>query len=176
MKRWLRWIGAAIALQAVAIGVYFASAPSPETDGDRAFHAIAPQAWSQLDPQLMGQAGTVAPRQGRPALLHFWATWCAPCRDELPRVLALASSLPELDVWCVTTDAKWETVRGYFHGQVPAAVVHDVGGTLARRLGVSELPDSYLVDRFGRVHARSLGTRRWDAAALRAELLAEGRP
>lgn len=175
MRRWLPWLGAAIALQAVAIGVYLAAAASSETDGDREFHAIAPQVWNQLDAKLVGQAGIVTPRRGRPALLHFWATWCAPCRDELPRVLALASSLAEVDVWCVATDAKWEAVLGYFHGQVPASVVHDVDGKLAQRLGVSELPDSYLVDQFGRVHARALGTRRWDATALRAALTTEGR-
>lgn len=175
MKRWLPWLGAAVALQAVAVGVYFAAAPSPGAEGDRGFHAIAPQTWSQLDGELVGQAGRVAPQPGRPALLHFWATWCAPCRDELPRVLELVSNVPEVDVWCVATDAQWDAVLGYFHGQVPASVVHDVDGKLAQRLGVSELPDSYLVDQFGRVHARALGTRRWDATALRAALTTEGR-
>lgn len=175
MKRWLPWVGAMIALQAIIIVVYLASSPAAP-DGDRAFHAIAPQAWGELNAELVGQAGTVAPKQGRPAVLHFWATWCAPCRDELPRVLTLASNLPEVDVWCIATDEKWEAVRDYFQGQIPGSVVLDVGGTLARRLGVSELPDSYLVDEVGRVHARSLGPRRWDAAALRAALTADGKP
>lgn len=174
MRRWLPWIAVAIALQAIAIGVYLTSAPSAQSEGDRGFRPITPQAWSQMDAELVGEMGVIAPRPGRPAIFHFWATWCAPCREELPRVLALASSMQDVDVWCIATDANWEAVSGYFKGRVPSAVVRDVGGRLSQRLGVSELPDSYLVDEHGRVHARSLGPRRWDVVALRAEL-AEGR-
>ncbi len=60
---------------------------------------------------------------GRVRLVHFWATWCPPCRDELPALLARAAATPELELIAVSVDDDWTAIRRFFPEGVPAVVV-----------------------------------------------------
>lgn len=100
-----------------------------------------------------------------PVLLHFWATWCAPCQRELPGLLALAAELEGIEVVAVT-DESWEDVREFFNGDVPEWVARDPDGSLARALGVNDLPDTYLVDPAGVARSRISGPREWTDPSL----------
>jgi thiol-disulfide isomerase/thioredoxin len=110
--------------------------------------------------------------QSRPILLHFWATWCAPCQKELPTLLELVA-LPErprdLRLVLVSLDQEWRPVDAFFEGVVPPLVWRD-GGELSSALGVSVLPDTYLLAADGRALARFRGARDWSAPELVVEL------
>jgi thiol-disulfide isomerase/thioredoxin len=118
-----------------------------------------------------GSVTSLPSLRGRPVLLHFWATWCPPCRDELPGLLALSEQQPELAVLALSLDDDWAAVQRFFSGRVPAAVVREPGRQLLQHQGVGELPDSYLLDREGRAVLRFAGARDWRSAAA-AEALA----
>jgi thiol-disulfide isomerase/thioredoxin len=109
--------------------------------------------------------------RGGPVLLHFWATWCAPCRTELPGLLELARSEPGLRVVALSLDEDWPVVRRFFSDAVPPEVVRDPSGAWLGAYGVSALPDSYLIARDGGAVLRFAGARAWDGAAAR-ELMA----
>ena len=135
---------------------------------ERARAPRPPFAVERLDeqaPQLQVEFrdGTVAlaASRDRVVLVHFWATWCAPCREELPGLIEAArkAELPLLAV----TDEPWETVTPYFDGAVPAEVVRDPSGEGAGRFSVSGLPETFVV-RDGRVIARTGGARDWQGA------------
>jgi len=112
--------------------------------------------------------GTNAVLRERPTVLHFWATWCAPCRRELPGLLRLADETEGVEVIAVT-DEPWRAVRGHFAPDpVPAAVARDAGGELSRAIGVRSLPDTYAVDADGVARRRVAGSRDWTDDALRA--------
>lgn len=110
----------------------------------------------------------------RVRVVHFWATWCEPCRDELPGLLATARELHDrgLEVIAVAVDDDWREIGAFFGGEPPPPHVVIVPGNDAhKRYGVSTLPDTYVVSRPGRLIERMHGARDWRARAAREHLL-----
>lgn len=108
----------------------------------------------------------------RVRVVHFWATWCKPCRTELPGLLALSRELrgQGLDLVAVAVDDDWSDIRAFFDGEVPPEVIVATEPGVHKRFGVSTLPDSYVVDRAGKLVARFHGARDWRTAAARRHL------
>lgn len=110
---------------------------------------------------------------GRPVLLHFWATWCPPCKAELPALLALGRKLEReggARVIALATDANWDDVSRFFGGVIPSEVVREETGEAAKSLDVSVLPDTFLIGSDGRVLQRFGGARNWSSDAARSLL------
>jgi len=97
---------------------------------------------------------------GRPTLLHLWATWCAPCRRELPDLLELAAEMRHVEVVAVSSES-WPRIRAHFDGDVPEWIARDPDGELARALGVDALPDTYVIDARGVARRRIPGAPGW---------------
>ncbi|MES2639611.1 MAG: TlpA disulfide reductase family protein [Myxococcota bacterium] len=110
-----------------------------------------------------GTAPAVAPRDG---LLHVWATWCAPCRDELPDLLDAAREAG-VPLVAFSVDESPASVSAFFGGQVPAEVVRDPG--IAAATGVWDLPATFRVDD-GRLVERIDGAREWSSEGARGWL------
>ncbi len=93
-------------------------------------------------------------------LIHFWADWCALCRDELlgSELLYRRYRDQGLEVLAINLQQPRETVRSYLAGlDISYPVLLDSSGEMARRYGVSALPLVYLLDRQGRLYTRILG-------------------
>ncbi len=121
-----------------------------------------------------GAPVTLAP--GRPRLVHFWATWCHPCRQELPGLLSLGEQLARADgveLAAVSLDADWPTIVAFFGGRVPSATLRARAADAMRAHGVSMLPETWLVSASGEVLVRYAGTRDWTASGVQAELRRE---
>lgn len=102
-------------------------------------------------------------------LIVFWASWCPPCREETPQLLALAKSPPEgLRVVVFSHDANLGAVESFFEGPPPPELLLrlDEGENVARAYGVEQLPTSILVVE-GQLVARFPGPRDWDSRAMR---------
>lgn len=101
--------------------------------------------------------------------LHFWATWCIPCRAELPTVNALQEKIGGVDFTFVPLSVDRDgaaLVKQYYedHGIEHLTVYIDEGMDAARAMLVNGLPYTILIDREGLEIARILGDRNWTAS------------
>lgn len=161
----MRWREAAIASLAAVLLACEAHAPAASDPSA----AITPMPIDSMTLEHADGARLEVRALERPILLHFWATWCTPCRRELP-VLLEAAREHDARVLAVSTDSEWAPVRAFFDGAPPPAVVRDPSGVLARALGVSSLPDTYVVDGEGRATRRIAGPLDWSTPEHRAWL------
>ncbi len=123
--------------------------------------------------------------RGKVVFLNFWATWCIPCREEMPALERLHQTYQSQDLAIISIDLKEsaEQVRAFFqkHGlSFPALLDQD--GSVFRDYLVAGMPTTYLIGRDGMLLARGVGGRDWlrtEALDLIKELIAPapgGRP
>lgn len=165
MNKYIRSVAALAAVQAMLLGGYWLVGQR----GGTATETREPEVIALPLPNLVvryadGSSGNVADLRGQPILLHFWATWCPPCREELPGLIALAEG-GKLRVLLVALDQDWAPVRRFLDADVPAAVALADGNEVERMFGVQELPETFVVDHTGSMTLRFRGARDWTKAA-----------
>lgn len=93
-----------------------------------------------------GRHASLSDFKGRPVLINFWATWCPPCRAEMPELLQAARDYPDLVLLAVNVSESADAVSQFaeqFRMDVP--VVIDQEGAISNRYNVSGLPTSVFV-------------------------------
>ena len=141
----------------------------------RAAYQVRP--WTQAAPPLAlkdleGKGWDLSSLQGRAVLLNFWATWCDPCREEMPALQALARRHEgDLTVLMVNYREVPATIRRFLE-RTPLAlpVLLDSDGTVARAWTSRVFPTSVLIDRSGRPRYQVVGAVDWSADEARGWL------
>ncbi len=166
MNRSARWVLAVVAVQVALIGIYWLVERDRSRDA-RVGSALGTDPPRQMDatfPALTlrrSDGRTVRlPAPNRPRLVHFWATWCPPCRAELPGLLQLGREHP-VDVVAVALDEDWTKVHSFLRGRSAADVFLGNRREIEHRLGVRTLPVTFLVRPDGRSVYRFDGARDW---------------
>jgi len=118
-------------------------------------------------PELGGGWRSLGDYRGKVVLIHFWATFCAPCLEELPDLEALWQRYREqgLEVLGVAVDRGSERAVREFsvHAGMSFPVLLDPDGVVRNRYEVLALPVSYLVGRDGKLSGRAIGNREWSS-------------
>ncbi len=162
MKSVLRTVGIVAVVLAVAFGyVYlaenkgYALKKGSETPGLRL-------------PALAGGELDLASQRGKVVVLNFWATWCPPCVAEMPSLERLHRALgPEgLSVVTVSTDEDEAELRRFVSRlALTLPVLKDPGGRLAASAyHTTGYPETFVLDREGRLLEHVVGPAEWDSA------------
>lgn len=164
-------IAVIVGLQAAAIGAYVlvkrGRAPS---ERPFAVERLSPRpAPAVTFERADGSRGELARAPGKIVLVHFWGTWCEPCRKELPALLARTAELAgdRFELLAVAVDDGWPEISTFFDGAIPSSVVRPTVADVHRRYGASTLPDTYLVAPDGTLVERIAGARDWQSSPAR---------
>jgi cytochrome c biogenesis protein CcmG/thiol:disulfide interchange protein DsbE len=111
-------------------------------------------------PSVDGPPVRLADLKGRPVFVNFWATWCAPCREEMPAMQALYERYRDqgLVLLAVNMEEDEARVRRWIEqGGYTFTFLLDSDGQLVKRYNVNAAPTSYFIDRDGVIRDLKLG-------------------
>jgi peroxiredoxin len=132
--------------RAVLIALLLTAAPATaEETHITAFEGAAKPAFTL--PQLQGEARTLAAEQGRPVVVHFFATWCEPCLPELQSLHAMMDGRSDITVLALDVGEVDDRVKRFFKKYpMNFPILLDRDGKMAKSWGVVSLPATYILD------------------------------
>jgi peroxiredoxin len=113
----------------------------------------------------------LADYRGKVVLLNFWASWCAPCVQELPALLDLHHERPDLAILAVSVDADPDAYTRFItRRHVDLTTVRDPEQTTAKLYHTEGWPETYVIDRQGIIRRKIVGDPDWSNPEIRAFL------
>ena len=115
-----------------------------------------------------GETWDLSEARGHWVFVHFWATWCGPCRREMPTIQAIFPEFDpqELEIVLVNTAETEDTVFGFLASVAPDITpLMDEDGLVTERWQPRGLPATFFVDPEGKLRYLALGGRPWDTPA-----------
>jgi thiol-disulfide isomerase/thioredoxin len=178
LRRWRRYLTANNLFIAAMILVlaflmarrqgFILASPSIEGRAQDERTVIAPEF---VLPDLSGAPVRLSEHEGKLILLNFWATWCPPCRAEMPSMEALYQAYRNqgLVILAISSDRAGRSVVESFVQDrgVTFPILLDPDGEVFALYGVRGLPTSYLLDRRQRAFSADVGARDWSGKVAR---------
>jgi cytochrome c biogenesis protein CcmG/thiol:disulfide interchange protein DsbE len=119
---------------------------------------------------LSGRVYRLSDFRGQVVFLNIWATWCPPCREEMPSMERLYRRFSGQDfaMLAVSVDTAGAEVVHRFAEQVGITfpILLDPEAGVAERYGVTGFPETFVIDRSGQVIHHTIGPERWDSEAV----------
>ena len=114
-----------------------------------------------------GKTWALAELKGKVVFLNFWATWCPPCRQEMPSMQAIYASMPAdsfimLAVLSNDDPALADAMAAKIGTTFPILV--DPENKTAQAYGLTGVPETYIIDKQGVLREKFLGAVQWDSA------------
>jgi cytochrome c biogenesis protein CcmG, thiol:disulfide interchange protein DsbE len=123
---------------------------------------------------LNGNEISLASLRGKVVFLNIWATWCAPCREEMPSIESLYNDFkPDKDfvVLAVSQDTDSSAVAPFVkQNHLKFTVLLDPRNEVGDRYGVDGIPETFIIGRDGRIVAHHVGPYDWSNADIREAL------
>lgn len=151
---------------AAGVGVYFA------LPRDQSAPSAKPKSLPELPFQdSTGRARSLTDFRGKVVLLNVWATWCTPCREEMPALDRLQARLggPQFEVVALSIDQRGAPVVRKFFDEVGVKSLRlyvDPSAQAGFKLATVGLPTTLMIDRAGREVGRRVGPAQWDSPKI----------
>ncbi len=158
-----------IVLIAVGISSFLPDGVKPMAVGEQ----VRPVSLPNLNNEIQGLPA------GKVMLVNFWATWCPPCRKEVPSMVEVYEQLKGkgLEIVAISTDRSRSDVDKFVKEQnMSFTVLHDADSQVAQSYGVFRYPETFIVDKKGVVQQHLNGAVEWTDSQFVAyleKLLAE---
>ena len=105
--------------------------------------------------------------RGRVVVLNLWATWCAPCIEELPSLLALQKQMPELAIVAVSMDQDPDVYKRFLvDHHVDVLTVRDEDQKVNALYGTVQIPETYIIDKQGVLRRKFIGAQVWTSPEI----------
>ena len=161
----LAFAGMIVFLMIALVGIGGAAAPDILSVAGRNGVKLGEPAPNFQLPDLKGHLVTLSDVRGKVVLLNFWATWCGPCRVEMPAMEQLYRTFvrKDLEILAVSTDAQGVAVTRPFQEEyhLTFPILHDADYRVGLMYGARSLPMTFMVDRQGVVRHQIFGARDW---------------
>jgi peroxiredoxin len=121
-----------------------------------------------------GRIWKLADLRGQVVFVNFWATWCPPCREEMPAMQKLYELMPKDSFKMLTILSNDEPALATAFaakGGFDFPILIDPGSQVAQAYGITGVPETYIVDKQGILQQKYLGPRAWSEPAAQQMLL-----
>jgi cytochrome c biogenesis protein CcmG, thiol:disulfide interchange protein DsbE len=100
--------------------------------------------------------------RGKIVVLNFWASWCAPCLEEFPSLISLQKQMPQIVVLSVDFDDDINAYRQYIiDNHIDLLTIHDESQKSNLAYGTTRPPETYIIDKQGRICRKFIGAQDW---------------
>lgn len=121
-------------------------------------------------PNLAGERLRLVDLRGKVILVHFWGTFCPPCRQELPSLVTLNGVMAgkPLQLLAIAVDPGGKEVVEKFlkKAEVILPALLDQQGSVARRYGTTGVPETFIIDQKGVIVKKVVGAMEWSDPAV----------
>ena len=138
--------------------------------------SIAGKAAKDFTLEVSGKAGRLSDYKGKIVVLNFWATWCPPCVEETPALNRLQKHIASRNgvILGVAADEdpaayeKFLRVQGVTFPTYRDPATKDNHSPIAQTYGTSMYPETYVIDRSGKIARKFIGFQQWDSPEMLA--------
>ena len=113
---------------------------------------------------LKGKTWTLSELKGQVVFINFWATWCPPCREEMPAMQQLLDLLPKDKFKMLAILNKDSTSNAELFVQknkLSMPILNDMANNIGPMYGLTGLPETFIVDKQGIVREKYIGPAQW---------------
>jgi thiol-disulfide isomerase/thioredoxin len=113
------------------------------------------------------QSVDLANLRGKIVLVNFWASWCAPCIEELPTLIELQRKMPEVTVVAISTDEDEGAYKRFLaEHHIDLKTVWDGKQRVNALYGTFRYPETYVIDRKGMLRRKFIGPQTWTSPEI----------
>ena len=115
---------------------------------------------------LEGKVWSLSKLKGKVLFVNFWATWCAPCRDEMPSMQRLYEKTPKdkFEMLALFNNDKKTVVEDFVAKLgLTMPIISDEYNFAGTKYGLTGLPETFIVDKQGVIREKFIGPARWDS-------------
>ena len=115
---------------------------------------------------LKGDIWSLSKLKGQVVFVNFWATWCAPCREEMPSMQRLYAKLPKdkFEMIALFNNDKPAAVKNFVTGLgITIPILSDEHNFAGTKYGLTGLPETFIIDKQGVIREKFIGPAEWDS-------------